>query len=113
MAWTTNPTHRQDLPLGIYELLDESGDYVGPWLETADIYTVRVVASFNGGSPILRIDDGQYDNGSSEPRILRSQTITVAGNKGFAELALSARYFRLVVDSGLADNPFAATVRAV
>ena len=115
MVWTTNPTRRNDILFELFELLDSSGNYTGAWLETAGITRVRVVCSFNGGSPTLRIDEGQYDAGASggEPRVMRSQTVPVTANRGYAELDITTRYLRLAVSSGLGDNPFGATVRSV
>lgn len=113
MAWT--PTRRNDILAELWEVLDTSGDYTGAWTETAGIYRIRVACSFNDGTPTVRIDEGQYDASASgaEPRLIRNQSVPVSSNRGFAELDLSTRYFRLVVLDGLEENPFAATIRKV
>lgn len=113
MAWSFNPTHRRDINFELYEVMDGSGDYTTDWLESAEIFTIRVACSFNGGTPTVRVDEGQYDSGAGTPRLIRSQSVSVASGRGFAELDLTGRYFRLVVSGGLADNAFAATVRTV
>lgn len=114
MAWTHTPGRRQDIIVELYEVLDGSGNYTGDWIETSDINTIRVACSFNGGTPTVRVDEGQYDpSASGDPRLIRSQSIAFASLRAFGEVDLTARYFRLVVSSGSADNPFASTIRAV
>jgi hypothetical protein len=115
MSWALNPTRRNDLCLELYEVLDGSGNYTGEWLETSGISAVRVAASFTGGSPTTRIEEGQFDTSASggEPRAIRSQVAPFAGNKAYAQVDLTCRYFRLTVTGGSADESFAATVRVV
>lgn len=113
MTWTLAPTTRSDIAVEVDELLDGSGNYTGPWLETVDIFTVRVTCRFNGGSPTVVLEEGIFTTNDSIPKVLRSNTIPISSLHGFAGVDLSCRYFRLVVSGGSADNLFQACVRVV
>jgi hypothetical protein len=110
-----NPTLRKDLCLELYEVLDGSGNYTGEWLETSEIFTLRVAALFNGGSPTTRIEEGQFDTSASggEPRVIRSRVVPFASNRAYVQIDLTCRYFRLTITGGSAEESFAATVRVV
>lgn len=113
MPFTTPPGRRGDLALETNELLDASGNFASAWLDTGDYRDARVVVTFNGGSPSVTVEEGQYDVNTSSPRVMRTHTVSVASNKGYLELPLSCRFVRLSIASGLADNPFSATLRMV
>lgn len=109
-----DPPRRNDLTVELFELLDGSGDYTGDWLDTSGVQSVRVSASFNGGAPTVSIEEAQFDTShSGDPRVIRTQSVPVASLHAWAQLDLSARYYRLTVSGGSADNPFAATIRVV
>lgn len=109
-----NPPRRTDLTVELFELLDGSGAYTGDWLDTSGVQSVRVSASFNGGTPTVSVEEAQFDTGNSgDPRVIRTQNVPVSSLRAWAGLDLSARYYRLTVSGGSADNPFAATIRVV
>lgn len=113
MSWTLVPTARVDLPVEVDVLLNGSGAYTGPWLETVDIFNVRVSCLFNGGSPTVTVEEGIYTANDNTPKVIRSQNVPVSSLAAYAALSLSARYFRLTVTGGSADNLFQATIRSV
>jgi hypothetical protein len=114
MGFSADLPHRKDLLLEAHPTLDGSGNFSTDWIDSAYVDSVRVACTFNGGSPVVQVIEGQYDPDSSgDPRMMRTQTITVSANKAYAELPLTCRFFQFAVTGGLAENPVAVTVRGV
>jgi hypothetical protein len=118
MAWTLEPIKRKDLALEGLKLLDGSGAWVSDWLDSSDVYTVRIAVFFlNSGTGTVQVEEAEFDDnasaGSSTPRVIRSQALTVTSSKGYAELYLTARFYRVNVSGGSSNNHVALTVRAV
>jgi len=111
VTWTLVPTQRLDLVIELDELLDGSGNYTGPWLETTDIYTVHVACKFNGGSPTVTIEHGIYTSHSADPKTLHYTDVPVSSTAASADVDLMSRYFRLTIAGGSADNLFQSTIR--
>lgn len=109
------PTPRVDIPVEIYDLLDGSGDYTTAWLETASVFDVRVCVAGNGGSPTITVEDGMYNAPGGTVDTVRAQGVPwlSATDTAFAEFGLSARYYRVVIVGGNANNPIHITVRSV
>lgn len=113
MSFSEPMNFRQDLGLEFYETLDESGEFTSGWVETSGTFTIRVACTFEGGSPVPQIEEGQYDEETETPRVMRVQAFTVASNSGHAQIDISARYFRFAVTGGAPSSPVAVTVRTV
>ena len=115
MVWVHDPSRRNDILLEENTILDGSGAYTSPWVETSGIEMIRVAAMFNGGTPTVKIQEGVYGSGSNDPSggIVRNQDVVVSGNPGYAELAITARYFRLLITGGTSNGSYRATIRKV
>lgn len=113
MSFSTPLPHRADLVLESWTLLDGSGDFTSDWFDSSGFGRALIAVTFNGGTPTVRLDEGQYDSSFSTPRVIRSQSIAVSGNRGFLDTPLTGRFFQLVITGGSADNPFAATIRGL
>lgn len=118
MAWTTDPGERVDLPLEGLKGLDGSGAYTSDWMESVETYAIRVAVFFlNGGSGTVQIEEGAFENngtsGTSSPRTLRTQSIAITSSRGYAELTLCARYYRLKVSGGSANDFVVANIRRI
>lgn len=90
--------NRSDLPAEVDATFDGSGIYAGPWIDSAGILRVRCVVQ--GGT-------AGVDESSDQTNVLRSVTLADGD-----EVALTARYFRLV-GSGAPSATFRAVLRAV
>lgn len=118
MAWVQRPTRREDLVLEDGFALDGSGGLEGGWMETSGFNRIRLVARFNNYSngPSLSIEEGIHVTGgdyNGGPYIVRSQAVTLASGKGYAEFDLGCRYFRFVASGGGATEVLYLSVRSV
>lgn len=118
MSFDEFPPQRGDLLVEGLKLLDGSGAWDSGFVDTEEVFSIRVVVFFlNGGSGAVQVQEAQWDGdvagASSSPRVIRTQSITISSSKGFAQLDLSARYFKLVVSGGTADDHVNVTVRRV
>lgn len=103
---------RQDILSEGYVNLDGSGNYTGPWLESAGLTHVRLAANYaslNVSLSSFTLSEAAFiatdDDGSRAT--VRNQSISVGGSFAYADLDLTGRYFRLQV-SGSGDNASAA-----
>lgn len=96
---------RTDLVAEIETTLDGSGDYTGPWIDSAGIFKVRVV---NVGSGI-RIEQSNDQTNAVQ---ISTVDVGVEGPYRHEEIAITARYFR-VRGYGDANAPLHAAVRVV
>lgn len=114
------PPPRPDILQEITDATNSSGDYASPWTESTGVGSVRVACLINGGSdPVVTLQEGMYsESDSSGPRTIRDQPVPpqtsgLAGYVRSAELALTARYFRIVVANGGASSTVFLNVRSV
>jgi hypothetical protein len=92
---------RADLLAEIDTTLDGSGDYTGDWIDSSEIYSVRVLYSGVGTQALIQESANQTN--------VLSTSLPV----GFGEVPITARYFRFAVDGGSANATLRATVRTV
>jgi hypothetical protein len=96
---------RADLLDEIDTVLSGSGDYTGDWIDTASVFRVRVMYTFNvAPAPQVLIDESMDQNA-----ILGSSQV----KPDAPELPLTARYIRVRVAGGGSGAAFRASVRAV
>lgn len=114
------PTKRPDLLLEHNDLTDSGGNYTTPWVDSIDAVNVRVLALVNGGSsPTVTLQEGMYSTSDSTGPVLvgdrpvPSLTSGLAGYVRYAELPLTARYFRLVIASGGDSTSVSLSVRSI
>lgn len=97
---------RNDLITELDTNLDGSGDYTGPWIDSASVYRVRVVNTGSG----LRIEES---NNQADTVSLHTVGISAEGLPYAAEeIPITARYFR-VRGYGDPNAPLHAVVRVV
>jgi hypothetical protein len=100
--------NRRDILVEGYLNLDESGNYTSGWFDSAGLTHVRLAASYAGLAASLgsfTLSEASFigtDDDSSRVTV-RTQSVSVGGSSAYADLDLTARYFRLVV-SGTGDN---------
>jgi hypothetical protein len=97
---------RTDLVAEIDTTLDGTGDYTGPWIDSAGIFLIRIV---NVGSGI-RIEES-----NDQTNTVQINTVEIAGEGlpyAQEEIAITARYFR-VMGYGDPNAPLHAAVRIV
>jgi type 1 fimbria pilin len=97
---------RADLLAELDITLDGSGDYTGPWLDSAGVLLLRVVNTGSG----VRIEES-----NDQTNLVQINTIEIAGEGlpyGQEEIPITARYFR-VRGYGEANAALHAAVRVV
>lgn len=90
---------RTDLLVEVDTTLDGTGRYVGDWVDTAGVLTIRVFTT--QGSSLL------IEQSADQVQIL-ADTLGVD-----LEFDLTMRYFRIAVDGGTPNAAFRGTVRAI
>ncbi|MFF1744734.1 hypothetical protein [Streptomyces mirabilis] len=90
---------RSDLPLEVDTTLDAAGEYVSPWIDSADMYSVA--AWYSPGTPGVVIESSldassvliadSWSNGSEKPVHTRFWRVSVTGGTANAVFRLSAR----------------------
>lgn len=101
---------RCDILEEVYTQLDGNGDYVGPWVSTVGADKIRLALDVNG-NVTSSIEEGMHHENLSDPHVVR--THSVGSNDAYLEVALTARWYRVVLDAGVASANFKYTVRAV
>lgn len=97
--------NRSDLLLEVDTTLDANGDYIGDWIDTGGVGSIRVVFSLPSGYyPVIQ-HSADASNVISSDVINPSNTI----------IGLAARYFRFAADlsAGNAGLTVRASIRAV
>lgn len=95
-------------------VLEENGstsgsDYFSDWIETSDVLTVAIAAFFPGQGFDMTV---QESTDADENHLVRVQTIgTFSGNKVSGSCSLTARYFRIRVQT-TNSNIYYLAVRA-
>ena len=100
---------RADLLSEVDTTLDGSGDYTGPWIDTAGVDKIRVVYRSTSAG-VLYIDQS-----SDQSFVLYEGLQAPLGSSvgGLSELILGARYFRVRADGDMAGVAFHCSVRAI
>jgi hypothetical protein len=99
-------TSRQDLLAEIDITLDGSGNYVGDWLDSSGVLTVRIVIQTMGSTNPADVSLEQSSDQTNE-------VSTDGFSEAFGEFEITARYFRLLVTGGQASVGFRAVIRDV
>lgn len=114
MTWLLAPSTRADLLLEFDDALDSSDGYTSAWIESAGISDIRVACNFNGGeSYSVNIEEGIYTTHDSGPVVIRTQTVPYSSLAAFAELPITTRYFRLVIDGSGSGDQARVSVRSI
>jgi hypothetical protein len=103
---------RDDIMLEESDVLDGSGNYTSPWVETSGVGNyVRVAAWFNGGYPTTQLEQGVYSSSGSPERVALHEVGTE--NPAHGEVPIVARYLRLVITGGTESGAYRASIRKV
>lgn len=117
---SVGPFPRRDLVQEFFGTFNGSGVYFTDYLDSSDIRDTRVAFwTDSSTSPnACKIEESQWDSGSSSLHLIRTQSISVSaapggGYQGYAELPLTGRYFQIILSSADANAQLALTVRMV
>lgn len=118
MSFSLDPRPRPDFYLEGEQLLDGSGNWTSDWMETeqGDAHLRLALYFINNFPGSVTIQEGAFDgglSGSSFPRVIREQSVTVTGSYAYDQLDLTTRYFRVVVVGGDPNDYVTLTVRKV
>lgn len=93
--------NRSDLLSEVDTTIDANGDYIGPWIDSGQVQTVRVIYTDLGIAPAI-------EESADQANVIRGIGLTNGAN-----VNITARYFRLKVDgsSGYAGQAFRAVIR--
>jgi hypothetical protein len=104
---------RNDLVAESLQILGGSGEFTSKWYDSSDVDKARFAVKFlSGSSPTFAVEEAQWDT-SNDPRVIRTQSISISSLLGYAELSLTCRWFRIVIGSGDASGYCAFTIRRV
>ena len=113
MSWEPEPGPRPDLPIESDALTDTAGNYTSDWIETSQAKAIRVACYMATPGATVSVQEGMHASDQSTPRMVRQQNVPASGTYAFGELALSARYFRVVLTDGLTETGIFLSVRVV
>lgn len=123
MAWIQRPFGPSgNLVVETRISLDGSGNYDGDtnleWYDALDVDTLRVAVRFNNisGSPAFKVVEGMHVAGSDfngGAFEVREHTVSLSSGHGYAELPLTARYFKFEISGGGASDYVYVSARSV
>lgn len=109
-------TTRRDLLLEVSALTDSSGNYTSDWIETCDAFDIRVIANKNGSGSSLYVEEANAADGlgSAADSVIYVHVVSPTGGQVRSDvLGLTARFFRVRLDSFTASQPVEIAVRAI
>lgn len=107
---------RRDLLLEISALTDSSGNYTGDWIETCDVFDIRVIANESGSGSSLYVEEANAADGLGSPAdsVIYVHVVSPSGGQVRSDaLGLTARFFRVRLDSFAVSQPVEIAVRAI
>lgn len=107
-------TTRRDLLLEVNDLTDSSGNYTSPWVETCEVFDIRIIANkANSNAGILYVEEANLNDGSLAGSVIYSHSFAASSGQVRAQIGLSSRFFRVLFSNFNASTTVQAAVRAI